>query len=207
MSLVSLIFILFVWMPFCSLCAFAAVWKRIVSSHRVWSGEYYGTCVRFELMCTCPWSGGRYMCLFWIYAYVRVVRRSESGRDRKMEEKADHSLDISLLLFAWRIGRTRCFMSAVNVKTEKKWRQRFEEKDSRGKSIRESRHVCTCKNKLHSVHAEKCHLYRHLAEHRWPDSDFESLIFILFVWMPFCSLCAFAAVWKRIVSFHRVWSE
>ena len=55
----------------------------------------------------------------------------------------------------------------------KKLRQRFEEKDSRGKSIRESRHVCTCKNKLHSVHAEKCHLYRHLAEHRWPGSDFD----------------------------------
>ena len=98
-------------------------------------------------------------------------------------------------------------MSAVNVKTKQKLRQRFEEKDSRGKSIRESRHVCTCKNKLHSVHAEKCHLYRHLAEHRWPDSDFESLIFILFVWMPFCSLCAFAAVWKGIVSFHWIWSE
>ena len=138
----SLIFTLFVWMPFYSLCTFAAVWKRIVSSHRVWS-EYCG-----------------YMCLFRIYAYVRVVRRLESERDRKMEEKADHSWDISLLLFAWRVGRTRCFMSAVNVKTENKLRQRFEEKDSRGKSIRESRHVCTCKNKLHSVHAEKCYFYR-----------------------------------------------
>ena len=128
---------------------------------------------------------------------MRVVRRSESGRDRKLEEKAGHdscndlflklsnsviaNIDSNYIIAILLIGRTRCFMSAVNVKTEKKLRQRFEEKDSRGKIIHESRHVCTFENKLHSVHAEKCHLCRHLAEHRWPDSDFESLIFILFV--------------------------